>query len=162
MTIHPSIHPSIHLLIYFMKKNPEQWLNDRDRSHIVCISGWRLLHTTKTAPYNLRRNIFIHTIFLDSAQVDLLQRFSRAVIKLSILLLVGSHPRNGSTPDWMGRKEMFLFNDTLNTFYLRLYGVGHMVKNHSDSERRNPLPPHGLLFPISSEGSFICTIPHIG
>ena len=28
-----------------------------------------------------------------------------------------------------------LFNDALNTFYLRLYGVGHMVKDHSDSER---------------------------
>ena len=25
-----------------------------------------------------------------------------------------------------------LFNDALNTFYLRLYGVGHMVKDHSD------------------------------
>ena len=25
-----------------------------------------------------------------------------------------------------------------------------MVKNHSDSERGNPLPPHGLLVPISS------------
>ena len=24
-----------------------------------------------------------------------------------------------------------LFNDALNTFYLRLYGVGHMVKDHS-------------------------------
>ena len=37
-----------------------------------------------------------------------------------------------------------LFNDALNTFYLRLYGVRHiMVKNHSDSERENPLPPHG-------------------
>ena len=28
-----------------------------------------------------------------------------------------------------------LINDVLNTFYLRLYGVGHMVKHHSDSER---------------------------
>ena len=27
-----------------------------------------------------------------------------------------------------------LFNDALNTFYLRLYGVGHMVEDHSDSE----------------------------
>ena len=36
-----------------------------------------------------------------------------------------------------------------------------MVKDHSDSERGNPLPPHGLLFPINSKGSFICTIPHI-
>ena len=29
-----------------------------------------------------------------------------------------------------------LFNDALNTFYLRLYGVRHMVKDHSDSERK--------------------------
>ena len=43
-----------------------------------------------------------------------------------------------------------LFNDALNTFYLRLYGVRHMVKNHSDSKRGNPLLPHRLLFPISS------------
>ena len=62
-----------------------------------------------------------------------------------------------------GRKEgNILFNDALNTFYLRLYGVRHMVKNHSDSERGNPLPPHRLLFPISSKGSFICTIPQTG
>ena len=25
-----------------------------------------------------------------------------------------------------------------------------MVKDHSDNERGNPLPPHGLLFPINS------------
>ena len=55
-----------------------------------------------------------------------------------------------------------LFNDALNTFYLWLYGVGHMVKDHSDSERGNPLPPHGLFFPISSKGSFISIIPHTG
>ena len=62
-----------------------------------------------------------------------------------------------------GRKEgNVLFKDALNTFYLRLYGVGHMVKYHSDSEIGNPLPPHGLLFPISSKGSFICTIPQTG
>ena len=28
------------------------------------------------------------------------------------------------------------FNDALNTFYLRLYGVRHMVKDHSDKETR--------------------------
>ena len=61
------------------------------------------------------------------------------------------------------RKEgNVVFNDALNTFYLRLYGVRHMVKNHSDSERENPLPPYGLLFPINSKGSFICTIPQTG
>ena len=62
-----------------------------------------------------------------------------------------------------GRKERnVLFNDALNTFYLRLYGVRHMVKYHTYSERENPLPPHGLLFPINSKGSFICIIPQTG
>ena len=55
-----------------------------------------------------------------------------------------------------------LFNDVLNTFYLRLYDVGHIVKDHSDSEGGNPLPPHGLLFPISSKCSFISIIPQTG
>ena len=43
------------------------------------------------------------------------------------------------------RERDVLFNDTLNTFYLRLYGVRHMVKDHSDSEKGNPLPPQRLL-----------------
>ena len=55
-----------------------------------------------------------------------------------------------------------LFNDALNTFYLRLYGVRHMVKDHSDSEKGNPLPPHRLLLSINSKGSFICNIPQTG
>ena len=62
-----------------------------------------------------------------------------------------------------GRKAgSVLFNDTLDTFYLRVYGVRHMLKDHSDSERGIPLPPHGLLFPINRKGSFICTIPQTG
>ena len=28
-----------------------------------------------------------------------------------------------------------LFNNALNTFYLRLYGIRHMVKDHSESEK---------------------------
>ena len=60
------------------------------------------------------------------------------------------------------RERNVLFNDALNTFYLRLYGVRHMVKDHSDSEKGNPLLPHRLLLSISSKGSFICTIPQTG
>ena len=58
--------------------------------------------------------------------------------------------RHGSSSDcdvdinWKERTKCF--NDALNTFYLRLYGVRHMVKDHSDSERGSPLLPHGLLF----------------
>ena len=49
-----------------------------------------------------------------------------------------------------------LFKDVLNTFNLRLYGDRHMVNDHSDSKRRNPLSPHELPFHINSNGSFIC------
>ena len=59
------------------------------------------------------------------------------------------------------KEENALFNDALNTFYLWLYSIRHMVKYHSDSQRGNLLSPPGLLFPISSKGSFICTIPHL-
>ena len=61
-----------------------------------------------------------------------------------------------------GRERNVLFNDALNTFYLRLYGVRHMVNDNSDSEKGNPLPPHRLLLSINSKGSFICTIPQTG
>ena len=64
---------------------------------------------------------------------------------------------------WCREKERnVLFNDALNTFYLQLYGVRYMVKDHSDSEKGNPLPPHRLLLSINSKGSFICTIPQTG
>ena len=36
------------------------------------------------------------------------------------------------------RERNVLFTDTLNTFYLWLYGVRHMVKDHSDSEKGKP------------------------
>ena len=63
---------------------------------------------------------------------------------------------------WYRDEYNVLFNNALNTFYLRLYGVRHMVKDNSDSERGKPLLPHGLLFPISSKGCFICIIPQTG
>ena len=64
----------------------------------------------------------------------------------------------------LGRRKEgnVLFNDTLNTFYLRLYGIRHMVEDHSEKERGNLLPPHGLHLPTSSKGSFICIIPQTG
>ena len=69
-----------------------------------------------------------------------------------------------TVPVWRRERERenVLFNDALNTFYLRLYGVRHMVKDHSESEKGNPLPPHRLLLSINSKGSFICTIPQTG
>ena len=44
---------------------------------------------------------------------------------------------------WQQWKEgIVLFNNGLNTFYLRLYGVKHMVKYHSDSEREETCCRH--------------------
>ena len=78
--------------------------------------------------------------------------------------MLGIHFSGWKSLDFWIRKEgNVLFNDTLNTFYLWLYGVRHMVKYHTDSERENPVPSlHGLLFPINSNSYFICTIPQTG
>ena len=49
-----------------------------------------------------------------------------------------------------GRK--FLFNDELNAFHTRLHGVGHIEKDHSDSETGNLLLSlHEVLFALSSK-----------
>ena len=60
-----------------------------------------------------------------------------------------------------GRKEMFYLT-MHSTHFIYGYMASDMVKDHSDSERGNPLLPHGLLFSINSNGSFICTIPQTG
>ena len=52
-----------------------------------------------------------------------------------------------------GRKEM-LYLTTHSTHFIYGYMVSDHKKNHSDSEKENPLPPHRLLFPISSKGYF--------
>ena len=53
-----------------------------------------------------------------------------------------------------------LFNEILNTLHFRFYGVGYMVKDHSNNDRRNSLPLlHELYSPISSKGSIVCSIP---
>ena len=53
---------------------------------------------------------------------------------------------------WGGveRERSVLFNDALNTFYLRLYGVRHMVKDHSDSEKGNPCRHIGYSYRLTA------------
>ena len=51
---------------------------------------------------------------------------------------------------------------TQSTHFIYGYMASDMVKDHSDSKKGSTLPPHGLLFPINSKGSFICTIPQTG
>ena len=59
-------------------------------------------------------------------------------------------------------REMFYLTMHSTHFIYGIYGIRHMVKDHSDSEKGNPLPPHRLFFPINSKGSFICTITQRG
>ena len=44
---------------------------------------------------------------------------------------------------------------THSTHFIYGYMASDMVNYHSDSEKGNPLPPHGLLFLINSKGYFI-------
>ena len=44
------------------------------------------------------------------------------------------------------KQGQVLFNDALNTFYLWLYGVRHMVKDHSDSEKGETERERDVLF----------------
>ena len=64
------------------------------------------------------------------------------------------------------KEENVLFNDALNTFYLRLYGFGISYTScRTLAEMRNTAIIslfRELLFLISSKGSFICTIPQPG
>ena len=52
------------------------------------------------------------------------------------------------------RLKNVLFNRALRNLFTVIF-IGHMVKYHSDSERRNPLLPlYGLHFPISIKQLF--------
>ena len=99
-------------------------------------------------------NIFLHQVLWNGVNPSLVEWFLKQIY----------NQRTNERIEWMNkwRKEgNVLFNDALNTFYLRLYGVTHMVKYHTDFIIWNPLLPHGL-FPINIKGSFICTIPQTG
>ena len=57
------------------------------------------------------------------------------------------------------KKEMFYLM-THSTHFIYSYMASDMVKDHSDSKRENPLPPHRLLFRISSKVQTGQHIPH--
>ena len=96
---------------------------------------YRTMNNSKSMCYG--KALTLQSIMLGPVE----RQFSRHIAKIKVLT-------------WHTRKEgNVLFNNALNTFYLRLYGVGHIIKNHSDCESGNPMPPHGILLPISSKGT---------
>ena len=96
--------------------------------------GFKFFYAANSSLENKFPNLFLNNFISWKRQFDRHLRLV-AVWHYFICSYILEYPR---------RKEMvlfkegnILFNDALNTFYLRLYGVGHMVKNHSDSERGN-------------------------
>ena len=54
-----------------------------------------------------------------------------------------------------GKNENVIFNDALNTFNIRLYGVEHMVKDHS-ARGGNILPSlHGYSFCLAARDFYM-------
>ena len=60
------------------------------------------------------------------------------------------------------RERELFYLTTHSTHFIYGYMASDIVKDHSDSEKGNPLPPHRLLLSINSKGYFICTIPLTG
>ena len=75
------------------------------------------------------------------------------VVKHSCILMVWWVIR--SIP-YCGPIMLFLVPASAPWYMVQLYGVKHMLKNHSDSQIGNLLPPlYGVLFPISSKGFYM-------
>ena len=78
-----------------------------------------------------------------------------------MLLFFSEYFKQSQWSDREREREMFYLT-THSTHFIYGYMASDMVKDHSDSEKGNPLPPHRLLLSINSKGSFICTIPQTG
>ena len=54
-----------------------------------------------------------------------------------------------------GRKEMFYLIMHLTHFFLQLYGIRHMVKDHSDSKRKPTAATNWATLSINSKSLFV-------
>ena len=63
------------------------------------------------------------------------QTSRRALAKLQREVARLKSERTYAQVSCLERERNVLFNNALNTFYLRLYGIRHMVTDHSDSEK---------------------------
>ena len=80
-------------------------------------------------------NLFL----LGSKDVKKKKKKKQPIKSVRAIQTQSAHFRQYVLSIFMGEgKEMFYFNDALNTFYLWLYGVRYMVKDYSHSERRIP------------------------
>ena len=133
-----------------------QWLIDKDWTQNDCVSN----NTTSLA-------LTLSVITGNNLPWQPVTATPENYLSVTTYLSVSNYNHSISGNAWprsgLERKEENIpFNDTLNAYYLRLYDVRHMVKDHSNSKWWILLPSHGLLFPISIKGSFICIIQQTG
>ena len=122
---------------------------------VICYLGLNGL----TSKEIFKKNMVI-TLGEDAPSYSMVKKWAAEFKRDRASLEDDPHPRRPVTITT--QRERVLFNDAHNTFYLQLYGVRHMVKDHSDSEKGNPQPPHRLLLSINSKGAFISTILQTG
>ena len=102
-----------------------------------------------------KQPIFIQPIFKQPIFIQPIFMFDASGLCLPWQIVTLPTDVNG-----VGKEGNILFNDTLNTFYLRLYGVRYMVKYHS---AREEIRCHHMGYsPISSKVFFICIILQTG
>ena len=63
---------------------------------------------------------------------------------------------------WKQASKQIFYLTTHSTHFIYDYIASDMIYDLSNSERGNPLPPHGLLFPINNKGYLICVIQQTG
>ena len=135
-----------------------EYITSRTHDESTCkLTTNTLRHTAHGLPWDEGRK---EMFYLTTHSTHFIYGYKASDIWLRTILIVRKetrcrhigysyHKHSKTHSSWITlrwRKEgNVLFNNALNTFYLRLYGVRHMVKDHSDSEKGNPLPSHRLL-----------------
>ena len=111
--------------------------------------------------------LFIYLFIFSTSQLDTcvvlkLVYVSQINCLCEVFFQVGVSDDSGYLHQREREREMFYLT-THSTHFIYGYMASDIwVKDHSDSEKGNPLPPHRLLLSINSKGSFICTIPQTG
>ena len=125
----------------FHSVNESQWIMVRKNNHFKPCRFYLNLKLLQSLYYG-------QSFFLYSGIVHLvcIKRFREETYRMFQSVFVFLEQDTSSwNPQTASRERNVLFNNALNTFYLRLHGVRHMVNGHSDSEKGNPLPPHRRL-----------------
>ena len=141
------------LSLFYMNQNVYylQWVEAREKFHLAAdfIDAEQRMKKSMWGQFWSAHQRFFKYLCI-SAKVARCVQLARDAVKNG---KVGARTRKG--------KEMFYLT-THSTHFIYGYMESDMVKDHSDSEKGNPLPQHRLLFPISSKGSFICITPQTG